>query len=602
MLGVLGSAYANMYDIVLPQYHSTCKHGCLKWTEAGNGNATEQARINAFWTDGGKAAGSSCAMPANTAGDHECDCNEKDKATYIEDSYAGPWCYCATPDAGENRSQYCTPSSASVEQLNLQIAAVDVVVASFVTYEPLPSAPAEARIRKVGATEWTSITGVTHSYETSDKTRTYMMHYVPIRDLDERTAYEYSVKSGSAACAWSSTYNFRSIYATGVTRIATYGDMGHSHYNNNQNMKVDCAAGAIDAIVHMGDHAYNIGFADDRRGDAYMNAMQPLLAGCPWFPVIGNHEASDGDHYKHYEQIAAGEMVGQAGHAFVSSTATSALGSLLTKGTLYGMGTHSGAGSVPSNTSRYVSADVGLIHVVGLDMNSFDATQSAWLKKDLAAAQANRASVPWIMVTSHFPIYHSSYDVNARASAGHYLGEVGEVEIEGQALPAWVHALDGHNFVDCPPGATEATCPTVGGWRAGISAALEPILLEFGVDIYNAGHVHDYESTWPMAGGKVVQKDMNDPKAPVHITEGNGGVPGVVGASSITPINGCKKLSPGCRRHGTGGAYGRVTAWNATHLTYDHVQNNGGAVTDTFTIVQRNHGPFPKPPGGTQMW
>ena len=55
-----------------------------------------------------------------------------------------------------------------------------------------------------------------------------------------------------------------------------------------------------------------------------------------------------------------------------------------------------------------------------------------------------------------------------------------------------------------------------------------------------------------------------------------------------------EKLSAGCRRHGTGGAYGRVTAWNATHLTYEHVQNNGGDVTDTFTLIQENHGPFPK--------
>eukprot|EP01046_Picozoa_sp_COSAG06_P043759 COSAG06_NODE_5784_length_3275_cov_5.074985_2_plen_198_part_00 len=26
-----------------------------------------------------------------------------------------------------------------------------------------------------------------------------------------------------------------------------------------------------------------------------MNAMQPLLAVCPWVPIIGNHESSDGD-------------------------------------------------------------------------------------------------------------------------------------------------------------------------------------------------------------------------------------------------------------------------------------------------------------------
>jgi hypothetical protein len=67
------------------------------------------------------------------------------------------------------------------------------------------------------------------------------------------------------------------------------------------NVLADGKSGAIDAVVHMGDHCYNLGFDDDRRGDAYMNAWQPALAQVPWFPIIGNHEASDGDHYKHYE-------------------------------------------------------------------------------------------------------------------------------------------------------------------------------------------------------------------------------------------------------------------------------------------------------------
>ena len=82
----------------------------------------------------------------------------------------------------------------------------------------------------------------------------------------------------------------------------------------------------------------------------------------------------------------------------------------------------------------------------------------------------------------------------------------------------------------------------------------------------------------------------------VHITEGNGGVPGVSGASGIKnctsqPGSVGNNVTGGfCRKIGSGGAYARITAWNATHLTYDHVQNNGGAVTDSWTIVQNGHG------------
>ena len=37
---------------------------------------------------------------------------------------------------------------------------------------------------------------------------------------------------------------------------------------------------------------------------------------------------------------------------------------------------------------------------------------------------------------------------------------------------------------------------------------------------------------------------------------------------------------------------GEGIAHNATHMTYEHVQNVDGNVSDTWTIVQHSHGPF----------
>ena len=130
----------------------------------------------------------------------------------------------------------------------------------------------------------------------------------------------------------------------------------------------------------------------------------------------------------------------------------------------------------------------------------------------------------------------------------------------------------------------------VGEWHAAIAADLEPILLKYGVDMWNSGHVHDYESTWPIKNGNVTQTNYNEPKGIVHVTDGNGGVPGVGADYVITDCADAGK--PWCRKHGTGGAYGRVIAHNATHMTYEHVQNVDGNVSDTWTIVQHNHGPF----------
>ena len=82
---------------------------------------------------------------------------------------------------------------------------------------------------------------------------------------------------------------------------------------------------------------------------------------------------------------------------------------------------------VPSNTSRYGSVDVGLIHYTGLDLNDLDAGQLAWLDADLAYANANRAQTPWIIVSSHFPVWSKAMADARRAARGkrlsleHYL-------------------------------------------------------------------------------------------------------------------------------------------------------------------------------------
>merc|ERR1712137_684171 len=110
----------------------------------------------------------------------------------------------------------------------------------------LPDAPAIAMLG-TSKNALTQVEGVSHKY--SPPGRTYIMHYVPFRGLEPRREYFYKVKSGSNALDWTPVYSFRAPYASGVTRIATYGDMGHSLHNNMGNLKADCESGVIDAIV-----------------------------------------------------------------------------------------------------------------------------------------------------------------------------------------------------------------------------------------------------------------------------------------------------------------------------------------------------------------
>merc|ERR1712217_26298 len=142
-----------------------------------------------------------------------------------------------------------------------------------------------------------------------------------------------------------------------------------------------------------------------------------------------------------------------------------------------------------------------------------------------------------------------------------------------------------HRYAPC----NSSKCQTLGQWHLEVSGKLEPILLKYGVDIYNAGHIHDYESTWPMKNGKVCQKSFANPTCPVYIVEGNGGVPGAPGHCTLNKV----PRYDWVRVHGSEcGAYGRITISNATTLRYDHVVNSNGTVADSFTIHQEHHGPF----------
>jgi len=95
------------------------------------------------------------------------------------------------------------------------------------------------------------------------------------------------------------------------------------------------------------------------------------------------------------------------------------------------------------------------------------------------------------------------------------------------------YATDGekHDFVPCDvPG-----CKTIKEAQLGLAEALQPVFKQYGVDIYNAGHVHSYETTWPLCDfttGEICANATNkgqsyiEPQGTMHITEGNGGVPG----------------------------------------------------------------------------
>ena len=159
------------------------------------------------------------------------------------------------------------------------------------------------------------------------------------------------------------------------------------------------------------------------------------------------------------------------------SGAGTRLNAALTLGQAFGPAAHGEGGvtgplpsGVASNTSRYYSVDVGLVHFVALDMNAYYFSTEAryikpqldWLAADLKVAAANREAVPWIVVMAHHPMYCSSI-----------------------TLAPMVHTdgSDGHDQLGTFQGCTGTGEQTVNKTRVD----LEPLFMQYGVDVFFAG-------------------------------------------------------------------------------------------------------------------
>lgn len=113
-----------------------------------------------------------------------------------------PWCVCGT-----NKTISCSAPYSVPEQINLQLAASDVLVVSFVTFQQaLPHHPPEARWGPAAAAGTAAddnaaapviSKGVAHWYSTSHSAgakRNYVMNFVRFTGLTARQKYTYSVR------------------------------------------------------------------------------------------------------------------------------------------------------------------------------------------------------------------------------------------------------------------------------------------------------------------------------------------------------------------------------------------------------------------------
>ncbi|EQC26252.1 hypothetical protein SDRG_15913 [Saprolegnia diclina VS20] len=209
--------------------------------------------------------------------------------------------------------------------------------------------------------------------------------------LKSNTRYAYYV--GNDAYSRSILYSFttpRGIDdAPAPLRLLVTGDIGYQNAATLPMMQSEVASGDIDAVISVGDYAYNLHSAKGVVGDIFMTEIEPIAATVPFMVAMGNHEVKQ--HFSHYT------------YRFQLMPA------------------NAGTVSIQGRTLRnnwFYSYNVGLVHFVvvntevyftnHVDEPSIEARQRAWLQDDLATANANRTAAPWIIVVGHRPLYCTS--------------------------------------------------------------------------------------------------------------------------------------------------------------------------------------------------
>lgn len=197
-------------------------------------------------------------------------------------------------------------------------------------------------------------------------------------------------------------------------------------------------------------------------------------------------------------------------------------------------------GPLPVN-NLWHSFSYGGVQVVAFSTehnHSIDSPQVTWLRSELemATTPERRRLAPWIIVMAHKPMYCSTDD-----------------------------------FYDCHIGGPMKIAP-----------AIEPLLAEFGVDLFIAGHLHNYERSWPVLNRTVLRHDYayngTGIKGTTHVVIGNAGDnEGLTDSwSKPVPAWSAKRLAEL--------GWARITAQNETTLLFEALHSSSGNVLDSFTL------------------
>ncbi|MFH4976305.1 hypothetical protein AB6A40_003014 [Gnathostoma spinigerum] len=339
----------------------------------------------------------------------------------------------------------------------------DSMRVDWVTFSPVTNSTPMVRYGQQQNTMDNVELGSTHIHRFGDITRYY--HSAVMKHLAPLTTYYYQVGSD---LGWTETYSFRTFdYSDSYKlKICVFGDLGVRNGQAVPTLQKRVYENAFDLLIHVGDIAYDVFTDSGRRGDEYMEMIEPIATKVPYMTIAGNHEWN---------------------------TATK---SFARYGYMFHMLNYP-ENNIPLLGNQYYSFEAGPIHFIGLSTELYgfyydmgfkqSIDQFLWLKKDLEAVDRNKT--PWIVAYMHRPFYCSN--------------------INSYQCHAFENRLVRVGYFDMP--------------------GMEALLKKYKVDLIFAGHEHSYERSWPVFNYTVYMPNNDEPnpyrnaKAPVHVITGSAG-------------------------------------------------------------------------------
>ncbi|EDV91977.1 GH24658 [Drosophila grimshawi] len=214
------------------------------------------------------------------------------------------------------------------------------------------------------------------------KQMTQYIHRVTLRELKANSSYIYHCGS---ELGWSAKYEFRTVPSPDANwspTLAIYGDMGNENAQSLARLQQETQLGMYDAIIHVGDFAYDMNSKNAQVGDEFMRQIETVAAYVPYMVVPGNHEEK------------------------------------------FNFSNYRARFSMPGGTENlFYSFDLGPVHFIGISTEVYYFLnygiktlifQFEWLRRDLEAANLpeNRAQRPWIVLYGHRPMYCSNENDN----------------------------------------------------------------------------------------------------------------------------------------------------------------------------------------------